>query len=56
MAVVDATASELIVEIPYGGANSNGETRDQVFSAGAEKVDQWLSTHPLAVATTPAKP
>lgn len=55
MAVVDATASEFIVEIPYGGTDSNGEKRDQVFSAGAAKIDQWLATHPLAVAVTPGR-
>lgn len=51
MAVVDATASEFIVEIPYGGADSNGEKRDKVFAAGAAKIDQWLATHPQAIAT-----
>lgn len=56
MAVVDATATEFIVEIPYGGTDSNGEKRDQVFAAGAAKIDQWLTTHPLAVGAQPAKP
>ncbi len=55
MAVVDATASEFIVEIPYGGDYSDGEKRDQVFSAGAAKIDGWLKTHPLAVAQAPVK-
>ncbi|XHR29146.1 MAG: hypothetical protein ACFUZC_00995 [Chthoniobacteraceae bacterium] len=55
MAVVDATASEFIVEIPYGGAKSTGEIRDGVFSAGAQKIEQWLSTHPDALTQTPAK-
>jgi len=56
MAVVDATATEFIVEIPYGGNDSNGAKRDQVFGAGAVKIDQWLTTHPYAVAATLAKP
>ncbi len=55
MAVVDATASELIVEIPYGGAKSNGTVRDGVFTAGAQKIEQWLSTHPDALSQNPAK-
>jgi len=56
MAVVDATASEFIVEIPYGGNDSNGEKRDKVFGAGAEKIDLWLATHPLATATPSPTP
>jgi len=56
MAVVDATASEFIVEIPYGGSDSVGSIRDQVFSAGAEKIDQWLATHPLAIGKATARP
>ena len=54
MAVVDATATEFIVEIPYGGAHSDGGKRDEVFSAGAVKIDQWLATHPLAVTANTA--
>jgi len=56
MAVVDATASEFIVEIPMGGKDAKGEMRDQVFAAGAAKIDQWLATHPFAVAAPAAKP
>jgi len=51
MAVVDATASELIVEIPAGGPKADGEQRDAIFKAGAAKIQQWLSYHPTALAT-----
>jgi len=56
MAVVDATATEFIVEIPYGGNESNGAKRDQVFGAGAAKIDRWLATHPYAMPIPSAKP
>lgn len=49
MAVTDADATELIVEIPMGGkGKSYGLERDAIFSAGAEKIDQWLAVHPDA--------
>lgn len=55
MAVVDASAKEFIVEIPYGGNNSNGAVRDEVFTKGAQKIEQWLAYHPDAMAApTPA--
>ena len=47
MAVTDATATEFIVEIPY--AHQDGAGRNQTFAAGAQKIDQWLATHPNAV-------
>ena len=50
MAVVDATASQFIVEIPMGGAKGDGDARDKVFAAGATKIDQWLAVHPSAAA------
>ena len=53
MAVVDATASQFIVEIPMGGADGDGPRRDQVFAAGAAKIDQWLGAHPTAAAPAP---
>jgi hypothetical protein len=52
MAVVDATATEFIVEIPF--RNLDGPGRDQLFAAGGRKIDQWLATHPNAMATPPA--
>jgi hypothetical protein len=55
MAVVDATASEFIVEIPLGGGDANGTRRDQVFSDGAAKIEKWLTSHPGAVASPDAK-
>jgi hypothetical protein len=48
MAVTDATATEFIVEIPF--KNLDGPGRDQLFAAGGKKIDQWLSTHPSAMA------
>jgi hypothetical protein len=51
MAVTDATATEFIVEIPY--AHLDGPGRDQTFAAGANKIDQWLATHPQAAPTPP---
>jgi hypothetical protein len=53
MAVLDADATQLIVEIPMGGAKGDGATRDQVFAAGAAKIDQWMAAHPTATASTP---
>jgi hypothetical protein len=55
MAVVDATASELIVEIPCAGPTGTGVERDAVFKTAAAKIQNWLSDHPMAVAT-PAGP
>jgi hypothetical protein len=53
MAVVDATATDFIVEIPYRGLDGAG--RDPIFADGARKIDEWLATHPDAMATpTPA--
>jgi hypothetical protein len=49
MAVTDATATEFIVEIPF--RHLDGPGRDQLFAAGCAKIDQWLATHPNAVAT-----
>jgi hypothetical protein len=53
MAVVDATASQLIIEVPMGGAKGDGAKRDRVFAAAAAKIDQWLTTHPGALPTPP---
>lgn len=47
MAVVDATASEFIVEIPY---TKPGAQRDTVFHTATGKINTWLSTHPTAAA------
>jgi len=49
MSVVDATATEFIVEIPF--RNLDGPGRDPIFAAGGRKIDQWLATHPDAVPT-----
>ena len=49
MAVVDATASEFIVEIPMGGGSADGKKRDEIFTAGAAKIEKWLAAHPRAV-------
>ena len=49
MAVVDATATEFITEIPFRGLDGNG--RDPLFAAGGREIDQWLATHPAAMAT-----
>lgn len=53
MAVVDADASELIVEIPMaiGGKAGDGVARDAIFKNGAEKIDEWLASHPTASAS-----
>ena len=56
MAVVDATASQLIIEVPMGGVKSDGAKRDRVFAAAAAKIDQWLATHPGAIPTPPPPP
>jgi hypothetical protein len=52
MAVVDATATEFIVEIPCRGLDCSG--RDELFAAGGRQIDQWLATHPDAVSTSVA--
>jgi hypothetical protein len=49
MAVTDATATEFIVQIPYRDLDEAG--RNEIFVSGGKKIDQWLSTHPDAVAT-----
>ena len=49
MAVTDASCSEFIVEIPY--RDLNGEGRDQIFAQDGHIIDQWLATHPDAMAT-----
>lgn len=51
MAVVDATASEFIVEIPMGGGNSDAPKRDEVFRTLSTKIDQWRAAHPTATAS-----
>lgn len=53
MAVVDATASEFIVEIPCAGPGGGGTERDAVFKTAAAKIQAWMNAHPNAV-TTPA--
>jgi hypothetical protein len=50
MAVVDATASEFIVEIPCAGPKGDGAVRDEVFKNSAAKIQAWMNAHPTAVA------
>ena len=54
MAVVDATGSELIAEVPYGGNGSNGAHRDKIFSLAAKVIERWLASHPQATAAEAA--
>jgi hypothetical protein len=49
MAVTDANVTELIVEIPYKHLDGNG--RERIFAAGGRKIDEWLASHPDAIAT-----
>jgi hypothetical protein len=49
MAVTDASASEFITEIPY--KHLDGPGRDQIFAEGGKKIDEWLATHPSAMAS-----
>jgi len=49
MAVVDATASEFIVEIPCAGPKGGGSERDVVFKTAAAKIQAWMSTHRTAI-------
>ena len=56
MAVVDVTASELIVEIPAGGPRADGPQRDEIFKTGAATIQQWLTFHPTALAPTVSPP
>lgn len=49
MAVVDATASEFIVEVPCAAPDSTLGKRDAVFRTAAGKINAWLSTHPTAI-------
>jgi hypothetical protein len=54
MAVVDASAQELIVEIP--GGNLDAPNRDAVFTKDAAKIQAWLAAHPTAMATSAPGP
>ena len=55
MAVVDATATEFIVEVPCRGLDGAG--REPFFAEGGRRIDQWLATHPDALPTpVPATP
>lgn len=56
MAVVDASASQLIIEVPMGGAKADGAKRDRVFAGAAERIDKWLAAHPDALPTPPPPP
>jgi hypothetical protein len=49
MAVTDASCTEFIVEIPYKSLGPDG--RAQLFAEGGRKIDEWLATHPAAIAT-----
>lgn len=51
MAVVDATASEFIVEIPCAGPRGSGAERDAVFKTAAARIQAWTNAHPTAMAT-----
>jgi hypothetical protein len=53
MAVTDASATEFVVEVPF--KNLDGSGRDQLFAAGGKKIDQWLATHPDAMAKPAAQ-
>jgi hypothetical protein len=35
--------------------NLDGSGRDQLFAAGGKKIDQWLATHPDAMAKPAAQ-
>jgi hypothetical protein len=50
MAVVDATATQFIVEIPCAGPGGAGPERDAVFKMAAAKIQTWMNAHPTAVA------
>lgn len=56
MAVVDATASEFIVEIPCAGPRGGGAERDAVFKMAAAKIQAWTNAHPSAMATSAPSP
>ncbi len=57
MAVVDATATEFLTEIPMAVNNVilPPDQRDAAFSAGAQKIATWLVDHPSACASQPSK-
>jgi len=46
MAVVTADCSQFICEIPYGGAKSNGQIREQIFRQKIEVIKKFLAGHP----------
>jgi hypothetical protein len=57
MAVVDATATMLVVSVPSGGNNkASGLDRDKVFTASAAVMQRWLSYHPMAIGGPEAGP
>jgi hypothetical protein len=56
MAVVDASASALIVAIPCGNAKTAGPDRDTVFKIGATAIQRWLTYHPMAIGVPASEP
>jgi len=50
MAVVSADAQDYICEIPYGGNDSNGQIREQIYRDKINTINTWLNT-PFPAAT-----
>ncbi|HEX7653451.1 MAG TPA: hypothetical protein VF607_08095 [Verrucomicrobiae bacterium] len=46
MAVVTADCSQFICEIPYGGEQSNGQIREQIFRQKIAVINQFKAAHP----------
>jgi hypothetical protein len=46
MAVVTADCSQLVCEIPFGGKDSTGATREPVFRQKVEVIKKFLKDHP----------
>jgi hypothetical protein len=46
MAVVTADCSQFVCEIPYGGDQSNGQIREQIFRQKIAVIKQFKKTQP----------
>jgi hypothetical protein len=44
MAVVTADCSQFICEIPYGGNNSNGQIREQIFRQKIAVIKKFVES------------
>ena len=46
MAVVTANCSKFVCEIPYGGEDSNGQVREQIFRQKIGEIKKFIAANP----------